>query len=106
VHVVPVQVGVPVLVSQAFPQPPQLVGVVVAVSQPSRSGAAFVQSAQPAAQPWYWQVVPLQVGEWLVVVSQTLPQPAQLVGVVVAVSHPFRSGAVVWQSAQPAAQLA
>jgi hypothetical protein len=60
VHVVPVHVGVPVLMSQAFPQPPQLAGVVVWVSQPSRSGAVFVQSAQPAAQPRYWQVVPSQ----------------------------------------------
>jgi hypothetical protein len=50
-HVVPLHLGVPDVVSQTFPQPPQFAVVVALVSQPLRSGAVVVQFAQPGAHP-------------------------------------------------------
>jgi hypothetical protein len=50
-------------------------------------------------------VVPVHAAPVLRVVSQVLPQPAQLAVVLVAVSQPARSGAVVVQLAKPALQL-
>jgi hypothetical protein len=51
-QVVPLHVAPPLCsVSHAAPQAPQLVVVMVAVSQPSGSGAVFVQSANPATHP-------------------------------------------------------
>ena len=51
------------------------------------------------------QVVPLQAAPLLLVVSQRTPQPVQLVAVVIAVSHPSVSGAVLLQSSNPLLQL-
>ena len=48
--------------------------------------------------------VPVHEAPMLFVVSQVLPQPAQLVTLVVAVSHPFVSGETLSQSAKPARQ--
>jgi hypothetical protein len=89
------------MVSQDCPHAPQVVVDPMNVSQPLVSGALVLQSAYPEAQPAYVQVVPLQDGISLWDVSQTLPQPAQLSTVLVGVSQPLRSGAVVVQSAKP-----
>jgi hypothetical protein len=102
-HVVPLQVA-PVLciVSHEAPQALQLVVVLVAVSQPSVSGAVFVQSAHPGEHPVYAHVVPLQLAPPLCSVSHAAPHALQLVGVFVFVSQPSVSGAVLVQSAYPA----
>ena len=107
VHVLPVQPA-PVLrvVSQASPQPLQLVVVFSGVSQPLRSGAVVTQSPNPGLQLEYVQVVPeLQAAPLLLTVSQTLPQPVQLVAVAVDVSQPLVLLPEVSQSTNPAAQL-
>jgi hypothetical protein len=49
--------------------------------------------------------LPSQLAPELCVVSQVTPHALQLVVESVCVSHPSRSGAVLMQSAQPAAQL-
>jgi len=49
--------------------------------------------------------VPLQLAPFEFAASHALPQPAQFVVVVVAVSQPFRFGGVMLQSAKPALQL-
>jgi hypothetical protein len=101
-HVVPLHEGVPRAVSHALPQPPQLVVVVVGVSQPTRFGAGVVvQSAHPELQV-YEHVVPLHVAVPCPDGLHALPQPPQLVVVLVGVSQPPVLGAVVTQSAQPA----
>jgi hypothetical protein len=51
VHVAPVHAGVPVVVLHALPQALQFVVELSCVSQPSLSGAVFLQSPQPEAQP-------------------------------------------------------
>jgi hypothetical protein len=96
-----VQLGTLLLVvSHALPQPPQLLVVVIEVSQPLVFGAAVLQSAYPLAQPpRYVQEPPTHCAPALVSVSQALPHPPQLVGVVVGVSQPSRSGAAALQSA-------
>jgi hypothetical protein len=58
-----------------------------------------LQSAQPAAHPLYVHFVPLQPVPLLWVVSQTLPQPAQLDTLDSELSQPSESGAVLLQSA-------
>ena len=92
------------MVSHVSPHAPQFMAPPVAVSHPSRSGAAVLQSAKPMEQPVYWHVVPLQAAPMLCSVSHVAPQAAQLVMVLVAVSQPFRSGADGSQSANPMAQ--
>jgi hypothetical protein len=87
------------VVSHVSPQAPQFMAPPVAVSQPSTSGAAVMQSAKPMEQPVYWHVVPLHAAPMLWTVSHVAPHAAQLVMVLVAVSQPFVSGAVVSQSA-------
>jgi hypothetical protein len=105
VQVVPVQAAPLLLsVSQTLPHPAQFAVVVVDVEQPPVLGGAGLQSAKPGLQPLYWHELPLQVAPWLCVVSQTLPHPAQLIVVVVAVSQPFTSGAARLQSAKPGLQ--
>jgi hypothetical protein len=49
------------------------------VPQPALFGGAGLQSCQPVAQPWYVQVVPLQLAPrlWPEVVSQVMPQAPQ-----------------------------
>ena len=79
VHEAPVHDGVPLVMLHATPHAPQLVVVVVEVSHPLVSGAAVLQSAKPGAQLEYEHVVPLHVGPTLREVSQTLPQPPQVV---------------------------
>jgi hypothetical protein len=88
-------------VSHVCPHAPQVVVLPVKVSQPSASGAAVLQSAQPVAHPEYSHVVPLHVAPVLCVVSQVAPQALQLIVVLVAVSQPSVSGAVLVQSAHP-----
>jgi len=101
VHVVPVEHAAPtlVVVSHLFPHPPQSVAVVVEVSQPSTFGLEVEQSAKPPEQPVYEHFVPSHEAPELCVVSHLLPHPPQLSVVVVGVSHPSVSGAVVLQSA-------
>jgi hypothetical protein len=86
-------------VVQVLLHAPHCATVLTCVSQPSRSGAVLMQSAQPAAQPPYVHVVPLQPVPLLRVVSQTLPQPAQLDTDDNELSQPSMSGAVLLQSA-------
>jgi serine/threonine-protein kinase len=92
------------VVLHAAPQAPQLLVVFVGVSQPSLSGAVLVQSAHPAAHAAYTHVVPLQLAPELWVASHAMPHALQFVVVSVGVSHPSVSGAVLVQSARPAAQ--
>jgi hypothetical protein len=93
-------------VSQVCPHAPHVVVEPVNVSQPSASGAAVLQSAQPGAQPEYSQVVPLHVAPVLCVASHVTAHPLQFVVVLVCVSQPLRSGAVFVQSAHPGEQPA
>jgi hypothetical protein len=88
-------------VSHVCPHAPHVVVEPVNVSQPSASGAVVLQSAHPVAQPEYSHVVPLHVAPVLCVVSHEAPQALQLIAVLVGVSHPSRSGAVLVQSAHP-----
>jgi hypothetical protein len=90
-----------VLVSQTFPHPPQFVTVLVCVSQPFTSVPVMSQLPQPDWQPVYVQLVPLQPVPTLCVVSHAFPHPPQLVIVLVGVSQPAVSGAVVMQFAHP-----
>jgi hypothetical protein len=92
------------VVSHVALQALQLAAVFVGVSQPLVSGAAASQFAKPVSQAVYWQVVPVHEAPWLCFVSQAAPQALQFAVVVVCVSHPLVSGAVVLQSAYPAAQ--
>jgi hypothetical protein len=78
---------------------PQLAAVFVGVSQPLVSGAAASQFAKPVSHPVYWHVVPVHEAPWLCFVSHAAPQALQSVVVVVFVSQPLVSGAVVLQSA-------
>jgi hypothetical protein len=100
-HVVPLQLGVPCVVSHALPQPPQSAVVVVGVLQPTKFGAVVTQSDQPAAHV-YEHVVPLQLGVPCPDALHTLPQAPQFDVVVVCVSQPFVFRPDVSQSAQPA----
>src|SRR5207244_2427306 len=90
---------------QTLPQPPQLVMVVTAVSHPSVLAPFCRQSAKPFLH-WYTHLPAMQLAELALVKLQTLPQPPQFWVVVMAVSQPFTSGAPIWQSANPALQLA
>jgi hypothetical protein len=93
-------------VSQATPHPPQFDAVVICVSQPLVFGGVVLQSFQPAAQPLYLQVAPLEVSQTAPVlceVSQDWPQ-ALHVAAATDFSQPSRSGAVVSQSAKPLLQ--
>jgi hypothetical protein len=75
---------------------------VVAVSHPSVSGAVVLQSAKPARQPVYVQVVPsLHVAPRLLEVSHAALHAPQLAAVESDVSQPSVSGADGSQSAQP-----
>jgi hypothetical protein len=87
-------------VSHATPQAPQLVGVVVGVSQPPVFGAVVTQSAHPGTHV-YEHVVPLHVADPCVV-SHTLLQPPQLDIEPRSVSQPSASGTVVLQLKYPA----
>jgi hypothetical protein len=87
------------LVVHTLPHAPHWSTVLTCVSQPSRSGAALLQSAHPAAQPLYEHVVPLQLAPLLWTVSQALPQPAQFDTDVSGLSQPSESGDVLLQSA-------
>jgi hypothetical protein len=103
-HVVPLQVAPLLLVvSHAFPQPPQSVVVLVGVSQPLTFGALVTQSANPPAHV-YEHVVPLQVAVPCAV-SQTFPHPPQLDVELRAVSQPLVFGTVLMQSSYPGLQL-
>jgi hypothetical protein len=98
VHVPATHDGVPVVVSHALPQPPQFDGMASDDSHPLVSGGNVLQSAQPGAQPVYLHVVPAQLPPMLCVVSHVWPHtlhPAASTWV----SQPFKSGAVVLQSA-------
>ena len=66
--------------------------VLVGVSHPFVFGAVVMQSAHAPVHA-YAHVAPLQLAVPCVW-SHALPHPPQLVIVVVAVSHPFVSGAV------------
>jgi hypothetical protein len=107
VHVVPEHEAPSLcVVSHVWPQAPQLVDPLVAVSQPSRSGGVVLQSAQPAWHPVYEHVAPLHDAPTLWALSHASLQPVQLAVVSVGVSQPFVSGAVLSQSAQPVSQPA
>jgi hypothetical protein len=104
VHVVPVQpTAVALVVLHCFPQAEQLVVDDSEVSQPSVSGAVVSQSAQPAVQLVYWQVVPSQVAPVLRVLLQAAPHVVQFETVFSAVLQPERSGAAGLQSPHPEA---
>lgn len=92
------------MVSHVRPQPLQLVTVFVLVSQPSMSGAVLTQSAYPELQLVYVHDPLAQAAPSLWSVSHASPHALQLVTVSTEVSQPSMSGAVVVQSAQPAAQ--
>jgi hypothetical protein len=82
------------VVSQATPQPPQLVAVLVFVSQPSVFGAEGLQSAKPGMHPVYWHMgaPPGPVthdAPMLLAVSQTRPHAPHDDVDVIDVSHPF-----------------
>ena len=95
-----------VAVSHLMPQPPQLLtSLLVAVSQPARSGAPPLQLAKPALQLVYVHETPLHAAPLLRTVSHARPQPVQLVIVFSVVSQPSRSGAVEVQSPKVALQL-
>src|SRR4051812_13770125 len=100
-QLVPVQLAPTLLVvSHLLLQPAQFVIVVSAVSQPLVFGAVLLQSPKPGAQPEYEHVVaPRQTGPTLLLVSQATPHAPQLVVVLIGVSQPSRSGAVLSQSA-------
>lgn len=107
VQLVPAAQAAPVLcvVSQASPQPVQLLAVLSGVSQPARSGAVAVQLPKPALHPEYVHVVPvLHEAPVLFVVSQTRPQPVHEVVEVVGDSQPLELMPVVSQSTKPAEQ--
>jgi hypothetical protein len=53
------------VVSHVSPHAPQFIAPPVGVSQPSRSGAVVLQSANPMVQPVYWHVVPLHAAPML-----------------------------------------
>jgi hypothetical protein len=91
------------VVLHATPQAPQLVVDDSDVSQPSVSGAVVLQSAQPAAQPAYLQVVPSHVGLVLRLLSHASLQPVQSETVFSGVLQPERSGAAGLQSPHPEA---
>jgi hypothetical protein len=79
---------------QTLPHPLQLKTPLNEVSQPSVSGGVpLLQSPKPTLHV-YEQVVPLHVGAEALFGVQTLPQPAQLLVVVVGVSQPSVSGGV------------
>src|SRR5437879_3582497 len=91
------------LLAQARPQPPQWSTLLArSASQPSVLGAVVLQSAKPVVQPEYWQLPSLQLAptEWFA--SHTLPQPPQLLVVVVVVSQPLVGSPS--QSPSPAGQ--
>lgn len=83
----------------AFPQPAQLLVVLVAVAQPPRSGdEPLVQSANPTSHV-YPHFVPLQVVALEFAALQTSPHALQSAVDDRLVSQPLVSGAVVVQSA-------
>lgn len=95
----PLQAGVPLLLLQAEPQPPQLaLSVAMCVSQP----AADVQSPQPGEQVLTWQLPVLQSPAAFGGL-QPWPQAPQLVLVFSWVSQPSVGSPL--QSPQPAAQV-
>jgi hypothetical protein len=104
-HVEPLHFAAPVLVLQLLPQAPQLVVDESDDSQPFVLGGCGKQSAKPAAQPVYEQLVPEQVAPLLFFTSHVTPQSPQFVGDVIDVSHPLVSGGVALQSLNPALQL-
>jgi len=90
------------VVSQALPQPPQFVVVVVDVSHPSGC-LSPLQSAYPVAHVPL-QTLPEQVRVCMWLLEQTVLQPPQWSGSPpVLVSQPSTLGAVELQSVQPAA---
>src|SRR5579883_1685929 len=105
---VPLQTPAPLQVTvamwfaeQARPQPPQLLVVVSAVSQPSVC-LLLLQSPKPALQaPLHTSFV--QSGVAMLLFEQTSPHPPQLATVVIAVSHPSVC-LLPLQSAKPALQ--
>jgi hypothetical protein len=104
VHVLPLQLGCPVLVLQACLQAPQFEVELSGVSQPFVSGLVVLsQSAQPPWQPVYVHDEPDEPDEHaaplLCVVSHDWPHLPQFEAVVIWVSHPLVSGGVVLQSA-------
>jgi hypothetical protein len=106
-HVVPSQLAAPVFVLHAaFLQAPHVAVEESEDSHPFVSGGVVSQSAKPAAQPEYVQLLPEQPGPVLVFVSHARPQAPQLLAVERLVSQPFVSGGVVLQLAKPALQLA
>jgi hypothetical protein len=99
-HVLPLQLGWPVLVLHALPQPPQFEVESSGVSQPFVSGLVVLsQSAQALWQPVYVHDEPEHAAPLLCVVSHDCPHLPQFVAVVIWVSHPLVFGGVVLQSA-------
>jgi hypothetical protein len=98
-HVVPSQLAAPVFVLHALLHAPQVAIEKSEDSQPLVSGGVMSQSAKPIAQPVYVQSLPEHAAPTLVFVSHERPQPPQLAGVVICVSHPLVSGGVSLQSA-------
>jgi hypothetical protein len=94
--------------SHARPQAPQLLVVVICVSQPLVSGGVVLQLAYPDPQLVYLQVAPpvpiWQVAPLLCVVSQAIPHALHVADIGTFVSQPLVSGAVVSQSAYPELQ--
>lgn len=92
-----------VAVSHFTPQAPQLVIVLIAVSQPSVSGVVVLQSAKPLLQLVYVHLVPaLQAAPLLFTESQTLPQPPhELASNGVSQPSSARGAAGVEQLAKP-----
>lgn len=86
----------------------QLVAVLRAVSQPSRSGLVFVQSPKPALHPVKVQVLPGLLPEHdapvLCAASQVLAHDVQFVGVLSGDSQPLASEPVVSQLPKPVVQ--
>ena len=96
------------VVSHARPQAPQLLAVVICVSQPLVSGGVVLQLAYPEAQLVYLQVAPpvpiWQVAPLLCAVSQAIPHALQVADIGTLVSQPLVSGGAVSQSAYPELQ--
>src|SRR5579883_1008055 len=87
-HTPPAHVGTPMLLfEQTMPQPPQLLVVVIAVSQPSVC-LLLLQSPNPELQvPLHTPPEP-HVTVAMLLLEHTSPQPPQLLVVVSAVSQP------------------
>jgi hypothetical protein len=92
-------------VSHARPQPPQLVMVFVAVSQPFAFVPDVSQSPKPTAQPLYVHFPATHAAPRLVAVSHFTPHAPQFEIVLSADSQPSVSGGDVMQSPYPGEQL-